>query len=91
MASTQDKRTGRMSPEKLGSLIGAAFGLVFVLVNTSSVPTALAVLLRVLGVVAFLVVLIAVRRRGPTTDTRAAGGGFGRGYWLAVAAEVLAI
>jgi hypothetical protein len=40
-----------MSQEKLGSLIGAAFGLVFVLVNTSTAATALAVLLRVLGVV----------------------------------------
>ena len=81
----------------IGALLGglgwllAAVGLVFVLVNTNSVPTALAVPLRVFGVVAFLVVLIAVRRRGPATDTRAAGGGFGRGYWLVVAAEVLAI
>jgi hypothetical protein len=72
-------------------LIGAAFGLVFVLANTSSLATAVAVLLRVLGVVAFLAVVIAVRRPGPTTGTRAGGGGFGRRYWLVVAAEVLAI
>lgn len=80
-----------MTPEKLGSLIGAVFGLIFVLVNTASVPTALAVLLRVLGVVAFVAVLAAVRRPGPFKGTRPAGGGFGRGYWLVVAAEVLAI
>jgi hypothetical protein len=80
-----------MSQEKLGSLIGAAFGLVFVLVNTSSVAAALAVLLRVLGVVAFLAVLIAVCRPGPAAGTRAGGGGFSRRYWLVVAAEVLAI
>ena len=38
-----------MSQEKLGSLIGAAFGLVFVLANTSSVATAIAVLFECLG------------------------------------------
>ena len=80
-----------MSPEKLGSLIGAAFGLVFVLVNTGSIPSAFAWLLRVLGIVAFVAVLVAVGRPGPATGTRHAGGGFGRGYWLVVGAEVLAI
>ena len=80
-----------MASEKLGSLIGAAFGLVFVLVNTSLVSTALAVLLRLLRAGAFLAVLIAVRRPGTATGKRAAGGGFGRRYWLVVAAEVLAI
>ena len=65
-----------MSQQKLGSLIGAAFGLVFVLVNSSSLATAVAVLIRLLGVVAFLAVLIAVCRPGPTTGTRAGGGGF---------------
>lgn len=83
--------TGPVSQEKSGSLIGAAFGLVFVLANTSSVATAVAVLLRVLGIVAFLAVVIAVRRPGPAAGARAAGGGFSRGYWLVVAAEVLAI
>jgi hypothetical protein len=77
--------------ENLGSLIGAAFGLVFVLVNTSTAATAIAVLLRVLGVVAFPVVLVAVCRPGPATGTRAGGGGFSRRFWLVVAAEVLAI
>lgn len=80
-----------MSREKLGSLIGAAFGLVFVLVNTGSLATAVAVPLRVLGVVAFLAVVIAVRRPGPATGMRGGGGGFSRRYWLVVAAEVLAI
>ena len=80
-----------MPQEKLGSLIGAAFGVVFVLANTSFLAPAIAVLLRVLGVVAFLAVLIAVRRPGPATRMRAGGGGFSRRYWLIVAAEVLAI
>jgi hypothetical protein len=83
--------TGPVLQENLGSLIGAAFGLVFVLVNTSTAATAIAVLLRVLGVVAFLVVVIAVCRPGPATGTRAGDGGFSRRFWLVVAAEVLAI
>jgi len=72
-------------------LIGAAFGLVFVLINTSPLATAIAVPLRVLGVVAFLAVVIALRRPGPAAGTRAGGGDFSRRYWLVVAAEVLAI
>jgi hypothetical protein len=80
-----------MTPEKLGSMIGAVFGLVFVLFNTASLPTGVAVLLRVLGVVAFVAVLVAVRRPGRSMVARPAGGGFGKGYWLVVAAEVLAI
>jgi hypothetical protein len=80
-----------VAQEKLGSLIGAAFGLIFVLVNTSSLATAVAVLLRVLGVVAFLGVLVAVRRPGPVKGIRGGGGDFRRRYWLVVAAEILAI
>jgi hypothetical protein len=79
-----------MTPEKLGSLIGAAFGLVFVLVNTGPLPTALAVALPVIAVVAFVAVLLAVRRPGEATG-RPATDGFGRGYWLVVAAEVVGI
>lgn len=80
-----------MTPEKLGSLIGGVFGLVFVLVNTASVPTGFAVLLRVLGVVAFVAVLVAAGRTGRSMVAPHASGGFGREYWLVVAAEVLAI
>lgn len=83
--------TRPMTPEKLGSLIGSVFGLVFVLVNTASVPTAVAVVLRLLGVVVFGTVLLAVRRPDVSLVERPAGGGFGRAYWLVVAAEVLAI
>lgn len=42
-----------MTPEKLGSVIGAVFGLIFVMVNTGSSPAAIALLLRVLAVLAF--------------------------------------
>ena len=85
-----------VTPEKLGSLIGAVFGLVFVLVNTDSLPPTVALLLRVLAVAAFVAVLLAVRRpappgRPPVSEMPSPGGGFSRGYWLIVAAEVLAI
>jgi hypothetical protein len=81
-----------MAPEKLGSLIGGAFGLVFVLVNAGPLPTALDAAVRIIGVVAFVVVLVALRRpRSAVARARPATGGFGRGYWFVVLAEVVAI
>jgi hypothetical protein len=80
-----------VTPEKLGSAIGAVFGLIFVLMNTGSLPTGPAVLLRVLGVLAFVGVLVAARRPGASTAVTSAGSGFTRGYWVVVAGEVLAI
>ena len=80
-----------MSPEKSGSLIGAVFGLVFVVVNTGSVLPAVAVVLRVLAVAAFLVVLIAVRHPASAGGRRSTRGGFGRPYWLVVTAEGVGI
>jgi hypothetical protein len=86
-----------MTPEKLGSLVGAVFGLVFVVVNAGTLPTVIGTVLRALAVVAFLVVLDALRRpRRPRRTVASAagrpgGGGFGTGYWLVVAAEVVSI
>lgn len=80
-----------MSSEKWGSTIGAAFGLAFLLVNTGSLPTEIGLPLRVLGVVAFIAVLVAVRRAAPAPPADPARGGFTRVYWLVVAAEVVAI
>ena len=46
---------------------------------------------RALGVVAFVAVLVALRRpRGPSGGPVTTGNGFGRAYWLVVAGEVLA-
>ena len=88
-------QTRPMSSAKLGSVIGASFGLIFVLVNTGSLPAAVAVLFRILAVLAFIAVLIAVvvagRRPTPAGVDRTAAGGFTLGYWLVVAAEVGAI
>jgi len=76
-------------------VIGAGFGLIFVLVNTGSFPAAVAVLFRVLAVLAFIAVLLAVvvaeRRPSPASADRPMGGGFTLGYWLVVVAEVGAI
>jgi len=75
-----------MSWAKLGSVIGASFGLIFVLVNTGSLPAAVAVLFRVLAVIAFIAVLIAVvvagRRPTPAGVDRPAAGGFTLGTGL---------
>jgi hypothetical protein len=78
------------SPRRVGSLIGAVFGLIYVLVNSSSLPPEAAIPLRVIGVIAFLVVLVSVARadeRAGPADAR----GFGPGFWPVVAGEVVAL
>jgi hypothetical protein len=79
---------------KLGSLIGGAFGLAYVEVNAGSLPTGVAVVLRIAAGVAFLA-LIAILFRSRDEATPRGGGPsaseFGTGYWLVVAAEVVAI
>jgi hypothetical protein len=81
-----------MTPQKLGLLIGAVLGLVFVLVNSATLPTGIATVLRVAGIAVFLLVLVAIRRPSRPAAADGAGGmGFGPGYWLVVGAEVIAI
>ncbi|MDQ6873987.1 MAG: hypothetical protein M3042_02840 [Actinomycetota bacterium] len=79
-----------MNRVKMGARIGAAFGLVYVLVNTIGLPQPAAVILRALGIAAFVGVIILARRTALPADAGAARAGFGRGYWLVVAAEVVA-
>jgi hypothetical protein len=84
-----------MSNEKLGVLIGAIFGLIFIWVNAGELSSALATSLRVLGVVALLGLagLMVMTR----SDASAVTGdsvrrvSFGRGYALVVVAEVVAL
>ncbi|MFG2973691.1 hypothetical protein ACGFYY_11875 [Streptomyces sp. NPDC048331] len=86
-----------MTSHQTGRLIGAIFGLVFVAANAGALPTVAAVPLRVLAVVSFVALFIALRR---TRTTPAADEGtgaaaaapkrFGRSYRLVVAAEVVA-
>ena len=84
-----------MPGQRLGSMVGATFGLIYVLINAGELPLALRLPLRLAGAVAFLAVLVAVCRiRGVApTDGAVAGraGGFGRSYWLVVAAEAAAL
>ncbi|MFF7589264.1 hypothetical protein ACFZCK_17425 [Kitasatospora purpeofusca] len=84
-----------MHKKQTAPLIGAAFGLAFVLANAAALPAAVGVLLRVLAILAFLRLLLALRRRpadagtgADTTAGEAAAPLFGRGYRLVVAAEV---
>lgn len=79
-----------------GGLVGAVFGLVFVLVNSGGLGTWTTVL-RVAGVVvALLVVADLVRRLGPAAGgsdraSTPASSPWGRGYRLVVLAEAVAL
>jgi hypothetical protein len=76
----------------VGSVVGAVFGLVYIMVNAGTLPSVVGIPVRVLGVLAFLVVLVAVFRARPAADDDShAYGGFGRGYWMIVAVEVVMI
>lgn len=79
-----------MKGQKLGSLIAAVFGLIYVLVNTGPLPPGVGIPLRVLGGIAFAALLVALYR-GPDHGAQGRTGHFGRGYWLVVAAEVAAL
>ncbi|ARF82566.1 hypothetical protein B6264_02045 [Kitasatospora aureofaciens] len=82
-----------MNRDQLGRLIGSGFGLVFIEANAGALPTAVAVLLRVVGVAAFLALVLLGRRRPQVAESGSEPGGasFGSRYWLVVMAEVVAI
>ena len=79
--------------QRLGSLIGAGFGLIYVEVNAGALAAPAAAALRIAGGVAFagLVAVLAARRDPGARADGAARGGFGPRYGLVVAAEVAAI
>jgi hypothetical protein len=79
--------------QRLGSLIGGIFGLIYVEVNAGSLPEPWGMALRVAAGAAFagLIVLLALAGGAHTPTDRGAQSGFGRGYWLIVAGEVAAI
>ncbi|MET0964916.1 MAG: hypothetical protein ABWZ02_00880 [Nakamurella sp.] len=89
-----------MPGQRVGSSIAAVFGLIFVLVNTGTLPPAVAWTLRVLAFLAFAAIVLAVLRRGRAQSAGAGPGGsaaagpvspFGRSYWLITAAEAVAL
>lgn len=81
-----------MPREKIGSLIGGMFGLIFVLVNTGSFPGPIALILRIVAAAVFVGIVVALARVPPARlPDISKQGGFGRGYWVVVAVEVVAI
>lgn len=90
---TAPASTGMAPGQRLGSLIGGIFGLIYVEVNAGSLPGPWGTALRIAAgvAVAGLAALLALAR-GPRAPVRqGVGGGFGGSYWLVVAAEVAAI
>jgi len=84
----------REAPTYVGHVVGASFGLVFVIVNSSPMGTALRGIVCALAGAAFAVVLAAfVRTVGAERRSEARGRpvGFDRRYWLIVAVEVVAL
>jgi hypothetical protein len=83
--------------QRIGSMIAAVFGLLFVLLNTGALPPAAAWTLRAVAAAAFVAVLIAVLRVGAPGRVSVGGASaagrspFGRAYWVVVAAEVVAL
>lgn len=82
-----------MLGQQIGSTIAAVFGLIYVLVNTGSLPPTTALALRALAGIAFGLVLI-----GLFTSRRAGRGHdgppqqiFTRGYWIVVVIEFVAL
>ncbi|MFE5595044.1 hypothetical protein [Streptomyces sp. NPDC056549] len=82
-----------MTKDQTGRIIGASFGLVFIQASAGSLPTAVAVPLRVLALAAFLRVAVLGRRGRAAVAPAAPASGtrFGRRYWYVVAAEVLGL
>ena len=79
-----------MRGARVGSLIGAVGGLVFVLVNAAALPSGPALAARVLGVVGFVAVLWFAVLHGPEGTVEPSRAAI-RTYTVCVVAEVLAI
>lgn len=83
-----------MPGQIVGSLIGASFGMVYVFVNSGSLPTPVRWVAWLLAAGAFVAVVIAavgLARRTPAVEDREVGRGFPKSYWLVVAIEAVAL
>lgn len=78
-------------PARLGTVIGSAFGAVFVLANSGTpLPSVVGWLLRFAGLAALLCVLWLQATHPPAAGHRIDGRrGFGAAFWLVVVAEVV--
>ena len=92
-ASAAPASTPAAPGQRLGSLIGGIFGLIYVEANAGALPDPGAPALQIAAGVAFagLVALLALARGSRPPVSPEAGDGFGRRYWLVVAGEVAAI
>ena len=85
--------TGIVPGQRLGLLLGAIFGLLYVEVNAGVLPEPWALVLKIAAGVAFAgLAAMSVRHRGLRPAARPADRGpFGGSYWLVVAGEAAAI
>lgn len=92
-ARTSWPDTGIVPGQRLGSLIGAIFGLIYVEANAGLLPEPLAVGLQIAAGIAFAgLAALLVRARKVRAAAHPAGrGGFRGSYWLVVAGEAISI
>jgi hypothetical protein len=92
-ARTAPPSSGAGPGQRLGSLIGGIFGLIYVETNTGALPEPWAAMLQITAGVAFagLAVLLARDRVPRSVAPPAARAGFRGPYWLVVAGEAAAI
>jgi hypothetical protein len=84
----------RYSGPVTGSLIATSFGLVFVIVNSGALPAPWPLVIRSAGALAAAALVVATFRVARVSPPPLAPGGRGfasRGYWVIVAAEVVAL
>ncbi len=80
-----------MPRDRLGAVVGAVFGLVFVLVNSGAAGAPWATVLRVLGALVFVAVLWHQRRYSASSGPAGTRPGALRTYWTSVVLEVVAL
>jgi hypothetical protein len=81
----------RLTGAQAGSLIGALFGLIYLLINAGPLPLAAGIPVRLAGGCAFVAVLVTICRSAISGGPAEQAGGFGSGYWLVVTAEAVAL
>ncbi len=88
------EQAGPTRGRAFGSTVGAVFGLVFVVINSGGLPMAIRIVLLALAALAFLAVLLLAMRDARVSRARPSSGNgppFGRGYWIIVAVEAVAL
>lgn len=104
MTQAEHSRPQPAAGAEIGSLIGGAFGLVFLLVNSTQFSTLGRILVLIVGIAVFAVIVFLAMRgigrmkraqataeTGPTADMSPRTIPFGRSYWIIVAVEALAL